>query len=76
MDLVFIQQFLGHASIQTTAIYLQVSGGRLLKELEKVENKASLKGNTQAVETLLNGLGITGELADQIRKQAGISQEM
>ncbi len=38
MKLSDLQQFLGHASIQTTAIYLQITGGDLAQELEKVEN--------------------------------------
>ncbi len=37
MPLPFVQQFLGHASINTTAIYLEITGGELAKELEKVE---------------------------------------
>ncbi len=37
MSLPFVQQFLGHASINTTAIYLEITGGELAKELEKVE---------------------------------------
>jgi site-specific recombinase XerD len=38
MPLSFVQQFLGHASINTTAIYLQVTGDELGEMLEKVEN--------------------------------------
>jgi len=41
MELTDVQQFLGHASIQTTAIYLQVTGGELAKQLEKVEANGS-----------------------------------
>jgi integrase/recombinase XerD len=36
-----LQQFLGHASIMTTAIYLQITGGELAKQLEKVEANGS-----------------------------------
>ncbi len=38
MKLPTLQQFLGHASINTTAIYLQVTGGELSEELEAIEN--------------------------------------
>jgi len=41
MELTDVQQFLNHASIQTTAIYLQVTGGELAKQLEKVEANGS-----------------------------------
>lgn len=34
----FVQQFLGHASFQTTAIYLQITGGELAQVLEEVES--------------------------------------
>ncbi len=37
MPLAFVQQFLGHANINTTAIYLQITGGELSKQLERVE---------------------------------------
>ena len=37
MPLPFVQQFLGHSSINTTAIYLEITGGELTEELEKVE---------------------------------------
>jgi len=37
MPLPFIQQMLGHASINTTAIYLEITGGELADELEKLE---------------------------------------
>ncbi|MCK5235877.1 MAG: site-specific integrase [Deltaproteobacteria bacterium] len=36
----YLQQFLGHASFDTTAIYLQVDGGELLEQIEKVESAA------------------------------------
>ena len=38
MPLSDLQQFLGHASINTTAIYLQITGGELSDVLEKVEH--------------------------------------
>lgn len=38
MQLPYVQQFLGHASINTTAIYTEITGGELVEELEKVEN--------------------------------------
>ena len=38
MQLSDLQQFLGHASINTTAIYLQITGGELSDVLEKIEN--------------------------------------
>ncbi len=38
MQLTDVQQFLGHASINTTAIYLQITGGDLAKQLEKAES--------------------------------------
>jgi integrase/recombinase XerD len=37
MPLPFVQQFLGHANINTTAIYLEITGGELGDVLEKVE---------------------------------------
>lgn len=37
MQISDLQQFLNHASITTTAIYLQITGGELAKQLEKVE---------------------------------------
>jgi len=37
MPLPFVQQMLGHASINTTAIYLEITGGELGDELRKVE---------------------------------------
>lgn len=37
MSLDLLQQFLGHASIMTTAIYLEIEPGELGAELEKVE---------------------------------------
>lgn len=37
MPLPFVQQFLGHASIATTAIYTEITGGELSQQLEKVE---------------------------------------
>lgn len=37
MPLPFVQQILGHASINTTAIYTEITGGELGKQLEKVE---------------------------------------
>ena len=39
MNLPFVQQFLGHANINTTAIYLEITGGELGEQLEKVETK-------------------------------------
>ena len=33
----YLQQFLGHASFNTTAVYLQVDSGDLLKQVEEVE---------------------------------------
>ncbi len=41
MSLPFVQQFLGHVNINTTAIYLEITGGELVQELEKVEAKAN-----------------------------------
>ena len=41
MPLPFVQQFLHHASINTTAIYLEITGGELADELEKVEGGES-----------------------------------
>ena len=38
MKLPFVQQFLGHSSIATTSIYLEITGGELSGELERVEN--------------------------------------
>jgi integrase/recombinase XerD len=38
MPLAYVQQFLGHANINTTAIYLQITGGELAQHLERVEN--------------------------------------
>ena len=37
MPLAFVQQFLGHANINTTARYTLITGGELTKALEKVE---------------------------------------
>ena len=37
MALPYVQQFLGHASINTTAIYTQITGGELGEHLERVE---------------------------------------
>ncbi len=37
MSLPFVQQFLGHAEIDTTARYLQVTGGELARQLEAVD---------------------------------------
>ena len=37
MKLSDLQQFLGHASINTTAIYLLITGGELAEQLEEVE---------------------------------------
>jgi len=37
MPLAFVQQFLGHANINTTARYLLIVGGELSEQLEKVE---------------------------------------
>ena len=36
----YLQQFLGHASFNTTAVYLQVDSTDLLAEVEKVELEA------------------------------------
>jgi len=36
-DLNFVKEFLGHAGIGTTAIYLEISGGDLFDKLEKIE---------------------------------------
>lgn len=38
MPLPFVQQFLGHASINTTAIYLEITGGELASHLEKADS--------------------------------------
>ena len=38
MQLAFVQQFLGHANINTTAIYLEITGGELSGILEKIDN--------------------------------------
>lgn len=38
MPLPFVQQFLGHANINTTARYLLITGGELGQHLEEVEN--------------------------------------
>jgi len=38
MKLPYLQQFLGHASINTTAIYTQVTGDELSQQLEELEN--------------------------------------
>jgi integrase/recombinase XerD len=43
MGLAFVQQFLGHANINTTAIYLEITGGELAQNLERVE-AAALNG--------------------------------
>ena len=39
MPLPFVQQFLGHTSITTTAIYLEITGGELTEELEKADRR-------------------------------------
>jgi len=41
MPLAFVQQFLGHSNINTTAIYLQITGGELGQILEEVEANGS-----------------------------------
>ena len=41
MRLSDLQQFLGHATIATTAIYLQVTGGELTTQLEQLEGTAN-----------------------------------
>jgi integrase/recombinase XerC len=46
LDGVYVQQFLGHASYSTTAIYQQVRPGKLHQELQKVE-KANGNQNHQ-----------------------------
>lgn len=38
MKLPYVQQFLGHANINTTAIYLQITGGELGENLEKADS--------------------------------------
>lgn len=38
MPLPYVQQFLGHVSIQTTAVYLEITGGELGEHLERVES--------------------------------------
>jgi len=39
MSLDVLQQFLGHKSINTTAIYLQIDGGGIADELERIEGE-------------------------------------
>ena len=41
MSPAFVQQFLGHANFNTTAIYLEITGGELHQELQKVEAAAN-----------------------------------
>lgn len=41
MPLAFVQQFLGHANINTTAIYLQITGGELGQILREIEANGS-----------------------------------
>jgi len=43
MSPVFVQQFLGHANFNTTAIYLEITGGELANELERVESNGNSK---------------------------------
>jgi integrase len=51
MPLAYVQQFLGHANINTTAIYLQITGGELAQHLERVEN-----GGTSSMVDLVHSL--------------------
>jgi len=44
MELPFVQQFLGHANINTTARYLVVTAGELGTKLEEVENNGKKGG--------------------------------
>ncbi len=44
MQLSDLQQFLGHANINTTARYLLITGGDLAKQLEKVEGNGTRPG--------------------------------
>lgn len=50
MQLSDVQQFLGHANINTTAIYLMITGGDLAKQLEEVE------GNHKAKRSVLDDI--------------------
>lgn len=46
----FVQQFLGHANFNTTARYLEITGGELHQELTKAENGAGNNGELKAGE--------------------------
>lgn len=48
MTLDLVQQFLGHANIDTTAVYLEIEHSELTGELEKVEAKANGNGGKDA----------------------------
>jgi site-specific recombinase XerD len=45
MKLSDVQQFLGHANINTTAIYLLITGGELAEQLEEVEGNHRAKAS-------------------------------
>jgi site-specific recombinase XerD len=49
LPLAFVQQFLRHSNINTTAVYLQITGGELGDQLNKVDSKQ----NGQSKEELL-----------------------
>jgi integrase len=62
MSLAYVQQFLGHANINTTARYLQVTGGDLSTILEEVENgnkskNSELTDTVNAINLLKNSFG-------------------
>jgi len=42
MPLPFVQQFLGHVNINTTAAYLEITGGELGEELMEAEGNGLL----------------------------------
>jgi site-specific recombinase XerD len=66
MKLSDVQQFLGHASINTTAIYLQITGGDLAEELDKVESNH--QGKKSAMEEIRDLVKSDPSVKKQLRK--------
>jgi site-specific recombinase XerD len=71
MKLSEVQQFLGHANINTTAIYLMITGGELAEQLEKVEGNHNQPGDIMDAvkEMLRNDPDMKKELRQLLREQ-------
>lgn len=61
MPLAFVQQFLRHSNINTTAVYLQITGGELGDQLNAVDSKAPGPSNDDLLKEIERLKKLVGE---------------